>query len=123
MAKGKFEITKEMGFKFQKELKIGHIRADFNDGDKNPFNRWFANEDIQVLTDKHDIDLKEVQEAVNYVMFEHFSTWDKLVEACGGTGYDKETNYFGTHGKCNYWIRLLPCKGDYNMYINVYAGA
>lgn len=108
------ELTKEMTFEFIAEKKIGHMRCDFNDG--KLANTWFGT----ALAKEEAVDLKDIQETVNTIMFEEIPTFDKLVEMCGGMGYDKEKNLFLVQGDYNYWIRLLPAKGDYNLYINVY---
>lgn len=124
MAKKKVEslgldIKRELFWEFKKELKIGHIRADFNDGGLH--NSWIPAHDQEERVKKHGIDLSEVQKVVNDIMFNHYMTLEKVQEVCGGCLYSDESKVFITYGKCNYWVRFIPVKGDYNMYINVYA--
>lgn len=108
------ELTKEMTFEFNGEKKIGHMRCDFND--ERLANSWFG----ETLAKEDGVNLKVIQETMNTIMFEEIPTFDKLVDMCGGMGYDKEQNRFLVQGDYNYWIRLLPAKGDYNLYIHVY---
>lgn len=101
-----------MTWKFDAEKKVGHLRADFNDG--RAFARWFEMQDLNKDS------RAEIQSVITEI-FKVITSLDKVVEMCReskmATG---EENYFTTSEHFNYWIRLNPCKGDYNVYVHTY---
>ncbi|PLS19606.1 hypothetical protein CVD28_04095 [Bacillus sp. M6-12] len=107
-------LDKEQRFEVNKEKKIGHMRCDFADG--RLANKWFPTE----LASKEGVNLKEIQNIVNAIMFEEITTFDKVIELCEGLGYDNTSNRFVYEGEYHYWINLVPVAGDYNYYIHVY---
>ena len=89
------------------------MRVDFADG--SIANSWFP---TALATSKEN--LQEIQDVVNDIMFDQITSYDKVVEICGGEGLDETANLYVYEGNYNYWINLIPIKGDYNYYINVY---
>lgn len=106
-------LVKEYKFQVDDKKKIGHMRCDFADG--HLANQWFPT-DLANETEN----LHEIQNVVNKIMFEEIPSYDKVVELCGGEGIDKTTNFFIYEGNYNYWINLIPIRGEYNYYIHVY---
>ncbi len=43
------------------------------------------------MNDKKEIDLKKLQEELNYTQFILIKDFNKVEELCNGTSYDKET--------------------------------
>lgn len=109
----------EFTFEAKEKLRIGTMRVDFASGP--PASKWTPSEFMKTFIDKFGIDaVNEVQAVVNDIQFRLLSTFDKVVDTCGGFGYRHETNRFIEYGKFNYWIRLIPVRGDYNYYIKIY---
>lgn len=50
-----------------------------------------------------------------------FSTFQKIVEICGGTGYKNYYEEIITRDKYIYVIRLYPVEDEYNYYIHVFS--
>lgn len=107
-------LKKEYTFEVDNEKKIGHMRCDFADG--SIANTWFPT----ALAKKDGVNLQEIQDVVNEIMFKEITSFEKVVELCNGQGYDFRSNLFVYEGKYNYRIDLIPAKGDYNYYIHVY---
>lgn len=107
-------LETEQRFEVDKEKRIGHMRCDYQEG--SIANTWFPTE----LTKKEGVNHREIQEIVNEIMFKEITSFDKVIELCGGQGYENRCNRFVYKGDYNYWIDLIPVKGDYNFYIQVY---
>lgn len=43
------------------------------------------------------------------------------METCIDKEYHEEFSFFYTGEHCDFWIRLITRKGDYNLYLNAYA--
>ena len=43
------------------------------------------------------------------------------MDACISKEYEDEFSFYYVGERCNFWIRLITRKGDYNMYLNAYA--
>lgn len=95
-----------------KERHLGTMRFDFADG--GMCNKWFP---YQTLS-REDIEL--IQPKVNEIMFGTYNTFDKIVEECGGTGYNNEKVLYQNTEKYLYAIKLIPAMGAYNGYIYIY---
>lgn len=108
-------LEKEPNFQENVDLKVGHMRCDFADG--GIANSWFPTE----LASDSKVDLHEIQKVVNLIMFDEITTFDKVVELCGGRGYDNRTNMYVHVGNYNYRVDMIPVMGDYNYYIHVYC--
>jgi hypothetical protein len=108
-------LEKNCPFEFEAEKKVGHMRCDFQDG--SLANSWFPTDHSK----DENVNLTDIQNTVNSVMFDELTTFEKVVELCGGEGYDFRQNRFFVEGDYNYWIDLIPAKGDYNYYIHVYT--
>lgn len=110
-----FDKEPQFDVKYAGEVgKVGHMRCDFADGYLS--NSWFPAE----LSGQ--VNLAEIQKMVNVIMFEKITTFDEVVELCGGrTGYDRRTNLYLHTTDFNYRIDMIPVMGDYNYYIHVYT--
>lgn len=117
------ELVKNAFFKTEEDgvIGLGLMRCDFEDG--GLANKFFPSEVMEELVKKHDLDLNQINSEVNYFMFEKFSTFEKIVVACHPTTRitDDMHNLFAEGETCNYWIRLIPERGSYNMYIKIYV--
>lgn len=107
--------SEDFTFEVKEELRIGTMRVDFADGSLS--NKWTPTELFETIS---GIEINEVQKIVNDIQFKSLNTFDKVGEECGGYGYKFECNRFCSSDKFNYWIKLIPVKGDYNYYIKVY---
>lgn len=96
----------------QKEKHVGTMRFDFADG--GMCNKWFPYQDLS------QEDIISIQPKVNDIMFNTYNTFDKIIEECGGTGYDKEKTIYQDEENFFYAIKLIPAMGTYNGYIYVY---
>lgn len=117
------ELKSDIMWEFNKEKKLGHIRCDFDRGRASkPFSTWFKSDNMQYLVKKHSIDLKKIDSTINCILESKIDSYDKVVELCGGKiGYSAENSVYLQRDECNYWIRLIPVKEDYNIYISVYT--
>ena len=102
--------------------KIGHIRAD-HDGWRWWNTVWTCHDELATPEMKREIDA--TYEALTARdAFCDLPTLTRFCElhpdACVG---DSRTEYnFYLEGRlCNYWIRLITRKRDYNMYLNAYS--
>ena len=102
--------------------KIGHIRAD-HDGWRWWNTVWPCHDELATPEMKREIDA--TYEALTARdAFCDLPTLTRFCElhpdACVG---DSRTEYnFYLEGRlCNYWIRLITRKRDYNMYLNAYS--
>ena len=77
------------------------------------------NELIIEMNDRKLIDLKKLQQELNYIQFTLIKDFNKVVELCNGTGYDKETLVYIELEEGKYVIKLIPIKDSYS-YIYVY---
>lgn len=95
-----------------KERHLGTMRFDFADG--SMCNKWFPYQDLT----KEDI--ASIQPQVNIIMFDTYNTFEKIIEKCGGTGYNYEKTLYEETDNFLYAIKLIPVTGAYNGYIYVY---
>lgn len=103
--------------------KIGHIRADY-DGYRWwntvwPCHRKLATPEV----------CKEIDEVYDALTAKNaLRDLDALrkfcaahMEACVSKEYHDEFSFFYEGKACNFWIRLITRKGDYNLYLNAFA--
>ncbi|PJI10236.1 MULTISPECIES: hypothetical protein [Clostridium] len=118
------ELSKKQTFEVKNTLKIGHMRCSFED--KRMCNQWMP---LYRSNNKTSSELKEIQKVINEIM-DKYNTFEKVLHECeayhgveinymfGGLNYNADL--FLVHGNFNYWVRLIPQKGEYNLYISVY---
>lgn len=111
------KLSKEKYFNYESRELLGVMRFDFYDG--TLANQWNPRELIIELNNKKQIDLKRLQKELNYIQFDLINNFAKLVELCGGTGYDKETLVYIEFEVARYVIKLIPEKENYS-YIYAY---
>ncbi len=111
------KLSKEKTFDYNSKDLLGVMRFDFYDGRLS--NQWNARELLIQLNNKKEIDLKKLQEEVNYIQFTLINDFNKVVELCNGTGYDKETLVYIEIEEGKYVIKLIPVKDSYS-YIYTY---
>ena len=71
------------------------------------------------MNDRKLIDLKKLQQELNYIQFTFIEKFNKVLELCNGTGYDKETLVYIELEEGKYVIKLIPIKDSYS-YIYTY---
>lgn len=111
------KLSKEMTFDYDSKELLGVMRFDFYDG--RLANQWNPIELIIELNNNKKIDLSTLQKELNYIQFELLKDFDKIVELCDGTGYDKETLVYIDLEIAKYVIKLIPVKDSYS-YIYTY---
>lgn len=82
-------LSKEKNFDYESKELLGVMRFDFYDG--RLANQWNPRELIIELNNKKAIDLKKLQQELNYIQFNLISTYERVIELCDGIGYDNET--------------------------------
>ena len=110
-------LSKEKTFNYDSKELLGVMRFDFYDG--GIANQWNPRELIIELNNKKEIDLKKLQEEINYIQFTLIEEFNKVVELCNGNGYDKETLVYIELEEGKYVIKLIPVKDSYS-YIYTY---
>lgn len=112
----------ENGIGFYPSGKIGHIRADC-DGWRWWNTIWPCHDELATLEIKREIDA--VYEALTakeafYDLAALTRFCESHPEACVG---EQRTEYnFYLEGKlCDYWLRLITRRRDYNIYLNAYV--
>lgn len=111
------ELNKEKYFNYDSKELLGVMRFDFYD--RSLANQWNPRELIIELNNKRQIDLKKLQNELNYIQFNLINNFAKIEELCGGTGYDKETLVYIELEVAKYVIKLMPVKDSYS-YIYTY---
>ena len=111
------KLSKEKYFNYDSKELLGVMRFDFYDGRLS--NQWNPRELIIEMNDRKLIDLKKLQQELNYIQFTLIEEFNKVVELCNGTGYDKETLVYIELEEGNYVIKLIPVKDSYS-YIYTY---
>lgn len=97
----------------QKETTLlGIMRYDFTSGELS--NKWIPHKDIC------EEDRISIQSKINIIMYNKYNTLKKIIEECGGTGYNKEKILYEESEKFLYAIKLIPVIDNYNGYIYVY---
>lgn len=111
------ELNKEKYFNYDSKELLGVMRFDFYDGVLA--NKWNPKDLIIELNNKKEIDLKKLQQELNYIQFDLINNYEKVVALCGGTGYDNETLLYVDFEIAKYVIKLIPVKDCYS-YIYTY---
>lgn len=111
------KLSKEKTFDYDSKELIGVMRFDFYYGVLA--NQWNSKNLIIELNDRKEIDLKKLQEELNYIQFTLIKDFSKVVELCNGTGYDKETLVYIELEEGKYVVKLIPVLDSYS-YIYIY---
>lgn len=112
------ELSKEKYFNYDSKELLGVMRFDFYDG--TLANQWNPRDLIIELNKNKEIDLKKLQQELNYIQFDLINNYEKVIEFCGGTGYDNETLLYVDFEMDKYVIKLIPVRGCYS-YIYTYV--
>ena len=111
------KLSKEKYFNYDSKELLGVMRFDFYDGRLS--NQWNPRDLIIELNNRREIDLRKLQQELNYIQFTLIEEFNKVVELCNGNGYDKETLVYIELEEGKYVIKLIPVKDSYS-YIYVY---
>ena len=106
------KLSKEKYFKYYSKELLGVMRFDFYDGRLS--NQWNHRELIIEMNDGKLIDLKKLQQELNYIQFTLIEEFNKVVELCNGTAYDKEILVYIELEEGKYVIKLIPIKDSYS---------
>lgn len=71
------------------------------------------------MNNKREINLKKLQEEINYIQFTLIKDFNKVVKLCNGTGYSNETLVYIDLDIGKHVIKLIPVKDNYS-YIYTY---
>lgn len=113
----KKKLSKGIYFNYDNKELLGVMRFDFYDG--SLANQWNPRDLIIKMNNKKQIDLKKLQQELNYIQFDLINNFEKVVELCGGTGYNNETLFYIDFEVAKYVIKLIPVRGTYS-YIYTY---
>ena len=111
------KLSKEKSFHYDSKELLGVMRFDFYD--RVLANQWNSKNLIIELNDRKEIDLKKLQQELNYIQFTLIKNFNKVVELCNGIGYDKETLVYIELEEGKYVIKLIPVLDSYS-YIYTY---
>lgn len=111
------ELSKVKCFDYNNEEILGVMRFDFYDG--RIANQWNPRELIIELNSKGKIDLKKLQQELNYIQFDLINTYDRIIGLCNGSGFENETLLYIDMEVSKCVIKLIPCRDCYS-YIYVY---
>ena len=111
------KLSKEKYFNYDSKELLGVMRFDFYDGRLS--NQWNPSELIIELNNRREIDLRKLQQELNYIQLTLIEEFNKVVELCNGNGYDKETLVYIELEEGKYVIKLIPVKDSYS-YIYTY---
>lgn len=111
------ELSRDNSFEYSVEELLGVMRFDFYDGVLA--NKWNPKDLIIELNSKQEIDLKKLQEELNYIQFDLIKDFNTVVNLCNGRGYNNETLVYIDLEIAKYVIKLIPVKDDYS-YIYTY---
>lgn len=114
------KLSKEKIFNYDSKELLGVMRFDFYDG--RLANQWNSRELIIELNNKKEIDLKRLQEELNYIQFTLIKEFSKVVELCNGTGYGHETLVYIDLDIAKYVIKLIPVKDNYSYIYTYFKG-
>ena len=76
------KLSKEKYFNYDSKELLGVMRFDFYDGRLS--NQWNHRELIVELNNRKLIDLKKLQQELNYIQFTLIEEFNKVVELCNG---------------------------------------
>lgn len=79
------KLSKEKTFEYDSKELLGVMRFDFYDGALA--NKWNPRELIIKLNNKKEIDLKRLQEELNYIQFILIKEFSKVIEICNGSNF------------------------------------
>ncbi len=111
------ELSKEKYFNYDSKELLGVMRFDFYDGALA--NQWNPRDLIIDLNNKKKIDLKKLQQELNYIQFNLINNYEKVIELCEGVGYKNETLLYIDFEISKYVIKLIPVRDCYS-YIYTY---
>ena len=106
------KLSKEETFDYDSKKLLGVMRFDFYDGRLS--NQWNPRELIIEMNNRKLIDLKKLQQELNYIQFELIDSFNNIVNLCSGTGYDRETLVYIDLEIGRYVIKLIPVKDGYS---------
>lgn len=106
------KLNKEKTFDYDSKELLGVMRFDFYNG--RLANQWNPRELIIELSDRKEIDLKKLQQELNYIQFTLIKDSNKVVELCNGTGYEKETLVYIELQEGKYVVKLIPVLDTYS---------
>ena len=75
-------LSKEKSFEYSSKELLGVMRFDFYHGELA--NQWNPRDLIIELNDKKEIDLKKLQQELNYIQFDLINNFDNVISFCNG---------------------------------------
>ena len=111
------KLSKEKYFKYDSKELLGVMKFDFYDGRLS--NQFNPSKLIIQMNDRKLIDIKKLQQELNYIQFTLIEEFNKVIDLCNGIGYEKETLVYIELEEGKYVIKLIPVKDSYS-YIYIY---
>jgi len=105
------------------KLKIGHVRAD-HDGWRWHNTVWSCHSSLTSPEICKEIDhvyeqLTDAKALKDLAALRRFC--NSHMEACVDKEFQQEFSFYYVGKRCDFWIRFITRKGDYNLYLNAYA--
>lgn len=111
------DLVKGITFQIDEKKRLGTMRIDWADG--KLCNQWNPTNRISELKTARKIDLRKLQQELNYLQFDLLLSFQTVEKLCGGTGYDKEQLFSISMELADYVVKLIPSKDAYS-YIYAY---
>lgn len=102
---------------------VGLMRGDFGTSGNHLYTSWFPGPYLESFVDNYGKEeLKELDKEINYIL-SIYNTYDSIENGCkpDSLSTDSHNNVFFKGDKVNYWVRLNEGRGDYNIYIKLFA--
>lgn len=85
-------LSKDKLFEIEQDKLLGIMRIDWCDGGLS--NRWNPSDLMIDLNNKKELDIKKLQEEINYIQFQLLRDFSIVEKLCNGRGYDKESVFY-----------------------------
>ncbi|NMM65228.1 hypothetical protein HBE96_21835 [Clostridium sp. P21] len=113
------DLVRGITFELDEEKRLGNMRIDWAGSKGNLCNQWNPTKLLMELKTGWKIDLKKLQQELNYLQFELLSSFERVRKYCKGTGYEMEQIFTISLDYYNYSVKLIPVKDAYS-YIYAY---
>lgn len=102
--------------------KLGHLRAD-HDGYRWWNTWWVSHQELMTKALADEIN-RTYEQLIAKDALKDLPTLIRFCnahpEACGDREFHQEYNFYLEGKACDFWVRLITRKGDYNMYLNAF---
>lgn len=106
-------LSRKRYFNYDLKDLLGIMRIDFYNGELA--NKW----NPKNFKNIKKVNIKKLQQELDYIQFDILNNYSKVIELCGGYGYEKETLLYIDLEIGKYVIKLVPVLDSYS-YIYAY---